>query len=85
MPVTEASRTKRAAKRFPARDFARAKRLIGEAGYNGEKIVVLDAADILQLHSEALVTDDLLHRRPNGGRSSGGFRRASRSSAAAGV
>jgi peptide/nickel transport system substrate-binding protein len=44
------------------RDFGKAKRLIGEAGYNGERIVLLDAADIPQLHAEALVTNDLLHR-----------------------
>jgi len=44
------------------RDFEKARRLIGEAGYNGERIVVLDAADIPQLHAEALVTNDLLQR-----------------------
>jgi peptide/nickel transport system substrate-binding protein len=44
------------------RDFEKGKRLIGEAGYQGERIVVLDAVDIPQVHMEALVTDDLLQR-----------------------
>jgi peptide/nickel transport system substrate-binding protein len=44
------------------RDYDKAKRLIGEAGYKGERVVVLDAADIPQLHAEALVTNDLLQR-----------------------
>jgi peptide/nickel transport system substrate-binding protein len=44
------------------RDFAKAKRLIAEAGYNNERVVVLDAADIPQLHAEALVTNDLLRK-----------------------
>ena len=44
------------------RDFEKAKRLIGEAGYHGERIVVLDPADIQRLHMEALVTNDLLQK-----------------------
>ena len=44
------------------RDYEKAKHLIGEAGYMGERIVVLDAADIPQLHAESLVTADLLKR-----------------------
>ncbi len=44
------------------RDYDKAKRLIAEAGYNGERIVLLDPADIPQLHAEALVTNDLLKR-----------------------
>ena len=44
------------------RDFDKAKRLIGEVGYNGERVVLLDAADIPQLHAEALVTSDLLQK-----------------------
>ena len=44
------------------RDYDKAKRLIGESGYKGERVVVLDAADIPQPHAEALVTNDLLKR-----------------------
>jgi peptide/nickel transport system substrate-binding protein len=42
------------------RDLAKAKRLIQEAGYNGEKIVVLSATDQPIVHSQALVTAELL-------------------------
>ena len=38
-------------------DWDRAKRLVAEAGYKGERIVVIDPADIAQLHAEALVTE----------------------------
>ena len=44
------------------RDYEKAKRLITEAGYKGERIVVLDPADIPQSHAEALVTNELLMR-----------------------
>ncbi|MBV9014049.1 MAG: ABC transporter substrate-binding protein, partial [Alphaproteobacteria bacterium] len=44
------------------RDYDKAKRLIAEAGYKGERIALLDAADIPQLHAEALVANDLLKR-----------------------
>ena len=44
------------------RDLAKARQLIKEAGYHGEKIVLLDPTDFLVLHSLALVTGDLLHR-----------------------
>ena len=44
------------------RDYDKAKRLIAEAGYKGERILLLDAADIPQLHAEALVTNDVLKR-----------------------
>jgi peptide/nickel transport system substrate-binding protein len=45
-----------------ARDYDKAKKLIAEAGYQGEPIVVLDPADIPQLHAMALVTGDMLKR-----------------------
>ncbi len=44
------------------RDFDKAKKLIAEAGYKDEKIVVLDAVDQPLIHALALVTDDLLKR-----------------------
>lgn len=44
------------------RDFDKAKRLIAESGYKGERIVLLDPADNQRLHAEALVTNDLLRR-----------------------
>jgi peptide/nickel transport system substrate-binding protein len=44
------------------RDYDRAKKLIAEAGYHGEPVVLLDPADIPQLHAEAAVTADLLKR-----------------------
>ena len=44
------------------RDFDKAKWLVAEAGYNGEKIVVLDAVDIPVPHTHALVAADLLRK-----------------------
>jgi peptide/nickel transport system substrate-binding protein len=44
------------------RDFEAAKRLIKEAGYKGEKIILLDAVDQPLIHAEALVTTDLLKK-----------------------
>jgi peptide/nickel transport system substrate-binding protein len=44
------------------RDYDKARRLIGESGYRGERIVVLDPADTPQPHAEALITNDLLRR-----------------------
>jgi peptide/nickel transport system substrate-binding protein len=44
------------------RDVDKAKKLIAEAGYNGEKIVVLDAVDQPVSHSQALVVTDLLKK-----------------------
>jgi peptide/nickel transport system substrate-binding protein len=42
------------------RDLAKAKQLIQEAGYKGEKIVVLSATDQPIVHSQGLVTTELL-------------------------
>ncbi|MBV9824223.1 MAG: ABC transporter substrate-binding protein [Alphaproteobacteria bacterium] len=44
------------------RDFDKARRLIAEAGYKGERIVLVDPTDIPQLHAQALVTNELLKR-----------------------
>jgi len=44
------------------RDYEKAKRLVAEAGYKGERIVLLDPADIPQLHAEALVTNEILKK-----------------------
>jgi peptide/nickel transport system substrate-binding protein len=44
------------------RDFEKAKKLVAEAGYKGEKIVVLDAVDQPVAHSQALVASDLLKK-----------------------
>jgi peptide/nickel transport system substrate-binding protein len=42
------------------RDFDKAKKLVAEAGYKGERVIVLDAVDQPLIHAEALVTADLL-------------------------
>jgi len=44
------------------RDFDAAKKLIAEAGYKGEKIILLDAVDQPQIHAEALVTTEALKK-----------------------
>src|SRR5215470_960731 len=42
------------------RDFDKAKQLVREAGYKGEKIVILDAVDQPVAHAQPLVVADLL-------------------------
>jgi peptide/nickel transport system substrate-binding protein len=44
------------------RDFDKAKQLIAEAGYKGEKIIVMDAVDQPNPHAQAQVGADLLKR-----------------------
>jgi peptide/nickel transport system substrate-binding protein len=44
------------------RDFAKAKQLVAEAGYKGEKIVVLDATDLPGPHNQALIVADLMKK-----------------------
>ena len=44
------------------RDFDKAKQLIAEAGYQGEKVVVLDGVDQANFHVIALVAYDLLKK-----------------------
>ena len=44
------------------RDFAKAKELIKEAGYKGEKIVIIDATDQPIVHSQSLLTVETLKK-----------------------
>ncbi len=44
------------------RDMARARKLIKEAGYKGETIVILDPVDTAPYHACALVTEDLFQK-----------------------
>jgi peptide/nickel transport system substrate-binding protein len=44
------------------RDLEKAKKLVADAGYKGEKVVVLDAVDQPVAHSQALVVTDVLKK-----------------------
>jgi peptide/nickel transport system substrate-binding protein len=44
------------------RDYDKAKKLVAESGYKGEKIVILDAVDQPVAHSQALVVADELKK-----------------------
>jgi peptide/nickel transport system substrate-binding protein len=44
------------------RNFAKAKQLVAEAGYKGERVVVLDATDISGPHEQALIAGDLMKK-----------------------
>jgi len=45
-----------------ARNLEKAKQLVKESGYNGEKIVVLSATDQPIVHNQALITTELLRK-----------------------
>jgi peptide/nickel transport system substrate-binding protein len=44
------------------RDYAKARRDLAAAGYRGERVVVLDAADISVIHALSLIGADMLRR-----------------------
>jgi len=44
------------------RDFEKAKKMVAEAGYKGEKVVVMDGVDQPVAHTQALVVTDLLKK-----------------------
>ena len=44
------------------RDFEKAKQLIKESGYKGEKIVIIDATDQPIVHSQSLLTAEMLRK-----------------------
>jgi peptide/nickel transport system substrate-binding protein len=43
-------------------DFDKAKKLMADTGFKGEKIVVLDAPDLVEPHAQALVVFDLMKK-----------------------
>jgi peptide/nickel transport system substrate-binding protein len=59
---TPMSNTEGSAALTGKRDFAAAKQLIAEAGYKGEKIILLDGVDQPLIHAEALVAADALKK-----------------------
>ena len=44
------------------RDFEKAKQLVKESGYKGEKVVIIDATDQPIVHSQSLLTTELLKK-----------------------
>ena len=44
------------------RDFDKARKLIQESGYKGEKIVIISATDVPIVHAQALITTELLRK-----------------------
>ncbi len=44
------------------RDFDKAKKMIADAGYKGEKIVVLDGTDLAVPHTQAVIVADLMKK-----------------------
>jgi peptide/nickel transport system substrate-binding protein len=44
------------------RDFERAKKMVHESGYKGEKVVIISATDYPTIHTQSLLTADLLHK-----------------------
>ena len=44
------------------RDFDRAKKLVQESGYKGEKIVIISATDQPIVHSQSLLTTEMLRK-----------------------
>ncbi len=44
------------------RDYDKAKKLVAESGYNGQKVILMDAVDQPLIHAEALVANDELKK-----------------------
>jgi peptide/nickel transport system substrate-binding protein len=59
---TPMSNTEGSAALSGKRDYAAAKKLVAEAGYKGEKIILLDAVDQPLIHAEALVATDEMRK-----------------------